>query len=129
MRKQEYIVRSRELNKNIAKQTQDSDKPCPCNIIAQCPCNNDKSHQGSNNVMLFPCSNARLYECSTLLERGMDSHRDTFNLLKPPDCGTDVRTTTQPQDITTAELCSEFTPLNQNQFSRTENGKSNSSRQ
>ena len=129
VRKQEYIVRSRELNKNIAKQTPDSDKPCPCNIIAQCPCNKNKSHQGSNNVRLFPCGNMRLYECSTLLERGMDSHRDTFNLLKPPDdCRTDVKTTAQPQDDATAELCSELTPFNKNKFSRTENGKSNASR-
>ena len=59
----------------------------------------------------------------------MDSHRDTFNLLKPPDdCRTDVKTTAQPQDGATAELCSELTPFNRNKFSRTENGKSNASR-
>ena len=125
MRKQEYIVRSRELNKNIPKQTENSDKPCACNIIAQCPCNNDESHQSSNNVRLFPCGNTRLYECSTLLERGMDPHRGTFNLLKPPDDGgTGDRTTSQPEDVTTAELCSEITPINPNKGSGQENSKS-----
>ena len=124
MRKQEYIVRSRELNKNSAKQTKDNNVPCSCHKTVQCPCNKNTQSYSGDNFRLFPSGNTRLYACSTLLERGMNPRRDTFNLLESPDdCRTDGRTTVQPQDVTAAELCSELKQQNQNEWHRTENGK------
>ena len=131
VRKQEYIARSRELNKNISKQTGGSNAPCPyntttrcpCKIIARCPCNNNAQCYPGNSVRLFPSGNTRLYECSTILERGMNSPTDTFNFLKLPDvCRADGRRTHQPQDVT-KELCSELNSSNQSEWSPTNNSK------